>query len=63
MVFVAIDSETDALPLSAVQEHWDQNALTRLEAEIEAAESWAANAGADACRSLIARFSKQKLNI
>jgi hypothetical protein len=63
MVFVAIDSETDALPLGAVREHWDQDALARLEPEVEEAEHWAANAGADACRSLIARFSEQDLNI
>lgn len=56
MVFVAIDSETDALPLGAVREHWDQNALARLEPEIEEAERWAASAGGDACKSLIARF-------
>lgn len=63
MVFVAIDSETDALPLGAVREHWDQDALARLEPEIEEAEQLAATAGADACRSLIARFCKQDPNV
>lgn len=58
MVFVAIDSETDALPLGAVREHWDQSALARLEPEIKKAEYWASTVGADACRSLIARFSQ-----
>lgn len=62
MVFVAIDSETDALPLGAVREHWDQDALARLEPEIEEAEYWASTAGADACRSLIARFGEQDPN-
>lgn len=61
-VFVAIDSETDALPLGAVRDHWDQDALARLEPEIEEAERWAASAGADACRSLIARFGGQAPN-
>jgi hypothetical protein len=62
MVFVAIDSEIDALPLGTVREHWDQDALARLEPEIEEAEHWASTAGADACRSLIARFDKQDPN-
>jgi hypothetical protein len=62
MIFVAIDSETDALPLGAVREHWDHDALARLEPEIEEAEHWATTAGADACRSLIARFGKQDSN-
>ena len=62
MVFVAIDSETDALPLGAVRDHWDQDALARLEPEIKEAERWAASAGADACRSLISRFGMQDPN-
>jgi len=52
-------SGTDALPLGAVRAHWDQDALARLEPEIEEAEHWAATAGADACRLLIARFSEE----
>lgn len=62
MVFVAIDSEIDALPLGTVRQHWDQDALARLEPEIEEAEHWASTASADACRSLIARFGNQDLN-
>lgn len=62
MVFVAIASETDALPLGAVREHWDRDALARLEPEIEQAEHWAATAGADACKSLIMRFGQQDPN-
>jgi hypothetical protein len=62
LIFVAIDSETDALPLGAVREHWDQSALTRLEPEIEEAEHWASTVGADACRSLITRFGGNEPN-
>jgi hypothetical protein len=62
LVFVAIDSQTDALPLGAVREHWDQAALARLEAEIAEAEQWASTVGANACRSLIARFGKHAPN-
>jgi len=60
LVFVAIDSETDALPLGSVREHWDRGALARLEPEIEAAEHWAFTVGADACRVLIARFGEHE---
>ena len=60
LVFVAIDSNTDALPLGSVREHWDQGALARLEPEIEEAEHWALTVGADACRSLIARFGRAR---
>jgi hypothetical protein len=62
LVFVAIGSETDALPLGAVREHWDQRALARLEPEIDEAEHWASTVGADACRSLIARFGEHEPN-
>ncbi|CAN0628272.1 TPA: DUF2489 domain-containing protein [Burkholderia vietnamiensis] len=58
LAFVAIDSETDALPLGAVREHWDQNALAKLEPEIKEAELWASTVGTDACKSLIARFGQ-----
>lgn len=59
MVFVAIDSDTDALPIGAVRAHWHEDALARLESEIEAAEAWAFEHGAAACASLIARFGGQ----
>ncbi|MBR8086625.1 DUF2489 domain-containing protein [Burkholderia vietnamiensis] len=58
LAFVAIDSETDALPLGAVREHWDQNAIAKLEPEIKEAELWASTVGTDACKSLIARFGQ-----
>ena len=62
LVFVAIDSETDALPLGVVRAHWDQGALTRLEPEIEEAERWAFNVGGDACKSLVVRFGEREPN-
>jgi len=59
MVLVGIDSETDELPLGAVRIHWDVEALTMLQPEIDEAERWAAKVGVDACTSLIARFAEQ----
>jgi hypothetical protein len=63
LMFVAIDSETDSLPLGAVREHWDQSALARLESQIKQAELWASNVGNNACRSLIARFADHEPTI
>lgn len=59
-VFVAIESNTDELPIGAVRAHWHEDALARLEPEIEAAEAWAFEQGAAACASLIARFGEQE---
>ena len=55
--FVAIDSETDTLPLGDVQQYWQPAALAKLQPEIEQSEQWARENGWTACQSLIARFS------
>jgi len=57
MVFVAIASETDGLPVGAVREHWDPLALDELQPEIEAAEAWAKNHAELICVTLVTRFS------
>ena len=57
LAFVAIDSETDALPLGPVREHWNTDALRRLESEIARAESWARKVGGEECRNLARRFA------
>jgi hypothetical protein len=62
LIFVAIDSQTAALPLGAVRESRDQPALDRLQPEIDEAEQWASTVGANACRSLIARFGEHEPN-
>jgi hypothetical protein len=59
LIFVGIDSETDAFPLGEVRRHWSPEALAKLEPEIQNAENWAAEVGRDACESLIARFGAQ----
>lgn len=56
-VFVAIQSETDHLPLEAQRPLWDPSALTALESEFKRTEEWAKVFASMACRNLIARFS------
>ena len=58
MVFTAIDSETDALPLGDVRQHWDEDALRRLKPEIQDAERWARDVGSSACVVLMRRFEE-----
>jgi hypothetical protein len=62
LIFVAISSQTNALPLDTIPNDWDQHILARLEPEIQEAEQWASTVGAGACRSLIARFSERERN-
>jgi hypothetical protein len=57
MIFVAIDSDTDDLPLGPVRAHWDKQALERLQPEIEAAETWAKAHAESVCTKLIGRFN------
>lgn len=56
MVFVAISSETDVLPIGKVRQFWSHDALEKLDTEIIEAELWAKKLGGDACESLIRRF-------
>lgn len=55
-IFVAIDSDTDDLPIGPVREFWDEAALQRLAPRIEAAEAWAREQGTSACAALIRRY-------
>lgn len=56
LAFVAADSETDALPIGAVRKLWADEALERLEPQIQAATQWATNYASAACASLVRRF-------
>ena len=56
MVFVAIASDTDDYPLGPVRELWDQEALERLQPEIDAAERWAKEQSMMTCAKLVQRF-------
>jgi hypothetical protein len=55
--FVAIDSETDALPVGDVQSHWNSEALAKLQPEVASAETWARDMGWPHCGALVRRFS------
>lgn len=60
MVFVGIDSETDALPLGPVRGLWDKHALIKLQPEIDSAEAWAKSHAKPVCVRLIDRFRLSK---
>jgi hypothetical protein len=55
-VFVAIDSETDALPIGNVRKYWSPTALERLAPTVRDSESWAREVGTKACHAIITRF-------
>jgi hypothetical protein len=57
MVFVAIASETDDFPLGTARQHWAEDALDRLQPEIDAAEIWAKEQADPICAKLVQRFS------
>jgi hypothetical protein len=61
--FIAIDSETDALPLGEVRKLWASDALARLQPEIDKAERWAREVGCSSCQQLVNRFTVPGSNI
>jgi hypothetical protein len=56
--FVAIDSETDALPVGPERERWSAEALARLEQEITGARTWASTYGRLAFENVVRRFGE-----
>ena len=57
VAFVAIDSETDHLPVAPrVRPLWDPAALKVKDEAIARAETWARDFGLEACRNLVSRF-------
>jgi hypothetical protein len=59
MLFVAIDSETDHLPVGSVRANWTTEALKGKDLEIKKAEGFYRNQIAEiveACKKLIVRF-------
>jgi hypothetical protein len=56
MPFVAIDSETDHLPVGKVRELWSTKALRDKDKEIKEAEKLYRDKAQEACRKLINRY-------
>lgn len=56
--FVAIDSETDDLPVGESRRHWAADALARKDVEIARCEDLYRAEAREAASHLIARFSK-----
>ncbi len=57
-IFIGIVSETDALPLGDVREHWSPGALEKLEPEIARAEKWTQDVASANYANLVARFDE-----
>ncbi len=56
LTFVAIDSETDNLPVDSERQNWSVGALERKDKEIAKAEAFYKDDVFAACRKLIERF-------
>ncbi len=54
--FVAIDSETDSLPLGLEREQWSSEGLARLSGQIEGARAWANTYGRPSFENVVRRF-------
>ena len=54
--FVAIDSETDHLPVDRERANWSAEALSRKDKEFAESEAFHKESAFAACRNLIARF-------
>ena len=54
--FVAIDSETETLPIGAVRQRWNNEALVQKDREVEESERLYPDDALKDCRKLIARF-------
>jgi hypothetical protein len=57
IMFDAVDSETDHLPVDTERKNWDAEALRRKDAEIAKAEAFYKDDVIAACRKLIERFA------
>lgn len=58
LCFVAIESETDALPVGSERQFWSEDALQQLEPRIAEARCYAAEDGKDAFENVVRRFSE-----
>jgi hypothetical protein len=56
LVFVAVASETDNLPIGKTRIHWSPEALAKHQPAIDSATKWAREVSVNACSSLLERF-------
>jgi len=56
LTFIAIDSETDHLPVGDVRQHWSKDALEKKDVEIQKAEATYRPRALDAARNLIRKY-------
>ena len=61
--FIAIDSETDALPFGKMRECWQAAELVALQPEIDRKEAWARELAEPHCRNLVERFLSGQIEI
>lgn len=57
LTFVAVDSETDHLPVDVERQNWSVEALERKDQEIESYEVSAKSDALETCRKLVTRFA------
>lgn len=62
-VFVAIDSETDTIPLGPVRDLWQPEALVTMAPSWDKSEEWARQYGEEACRRAVALLSGDTENL
>ena len=58
VTFVAIDSETDCVPLGKVRDLWASDAVAKHSAEWERSEAWAKQCGEPACHEVLALLAQ-----
>lgn len=56
--FVAIESETDHLPIGRVRQYWNETSLKEKDLEIEENEKWARSFGIESCENIIQKYKK-----
>lgn len=59
IAFIAIDSETDTLPVGEVRKLWAADSLIAKDREIEGTEELYRDGAVEACRRLVARFGRE----
>jgi len=57
LTFVAIDSETDAIPVGRILDHWSKDAKEAHASGWGHAEDWARSVGEAACRAVLSELS------